>query len=75
MEGERSPEGSLSWEEDPQAGIIPRSLHQLFEKLEKQVRKGRLAEAACSITLLLLVSIYGIHVPYTYKPVSDPPYI
>jgi len=37
MEGERSPEGSLSWEEDPLAGIIPRSLHQLFEQLEVQV--------------------------------------
>lgn len=40
MEGERSPEGSLSWEEDPLAGIIPRSLHQLFEQLEKQVCPG-----------------------------------
>ena len=38
MEGERSPEGSLSWEEDPLAGIIPRSLHQLFEQLKMQVR-------------------------------------
>lgn len=34
MEGERSLEGSMSWEEDPLAGIIPRSLNQLFEKLE-----------------------------------------
>ena len=59
MEGERSLDGSLSWEEvghtyvyvqymyicmyylldiqDPLAGIIPRSLHQLFEKIEAQV--------------------------------------
>lgn len=38
MEGERSPSlnGSCSWEEDPLAGIIPRSLHQLFEELENQ---------------------------------------
>ena len=51
MEGERSLDGSPSWEEvhigynyshhyslftsqDPLAGIIPRSLHQLFEKLD-----------------------------------------
>lgn len=36
MEGERSPDGALSWEEDPLAGIIPRSLHQLFDQLECQ---------------------------------------
>ena len=33
MEGERSPEGSYSWQDDPLAGIIPRALHQLFSKL------------------------------------------
>lgn len=37
MEGERSPEGALSWEQDPLAGVIPRSLHQLFEQLSTQV--------------------------------------
>jgi kinesin family protein 11 len=36
MEGERSADGSLSWEEDPLAGVIPRSLHELFEKIEAQ---------------------------------------
>lgn len=33
MEGERSPDGQFTWEEDPLAGIIPRTLHQIFEKL------------------------------------------
>ncbi|KAM4839125.1 kinesin-like protein KIF11 [Urocitellus parryii] len=33
MEGERSPNGTYTWEEDPLAGIIPRTLHQIFEKL------------------------------------------
>ncbi|XP_004607423.2 kinesin-like protein KIF11 [Sorex araneus] len=33
MEGERSPNGEYTWEEDPLAGIIPRTLHQIFEKL------------------------------------------
>ena len=37
MEGERSPVGALSWEQDPLAGIIPRALHQLFEQLSTQV--------------------------------------
>ncbi|CAH1784140.1 unnamed protein product [Owenia fusiformis] len=36
MEGERSNNMTCSWEEDPLAGIIPRSLHQLFERLNKQ---------------------------------------
>ncbi|XP_055952321.1 kinesin-like protein KIF11-B [Argiope bruennichi] len=35
MEGERS-NSSCSWEDDPGAGIIPRSLHQLFEELNKE---------------------------------------
>ncbi|XP_064631070.1 kinesin-like protein KIF11-A [Lineus longissimus] len=35
MVGERSEE-EMSWEEDPLAGIIPRTLHQLFERLQKQ---------------------------------------
>ncbi|KAM8923926.1 kinesin-like protein KIF11 isoform 2-T2 [Pelodytes ibericus] len=33
MEGERSPDGEFTWEQDPLAGIIPRTLHQIFEKL------------------------------------------
>ncbi|KAM4851564.1 kinesin-like protein KIF11 isoform 2-T3 [Thomomys bottae] len=33
MEGERSPNEAFTWEEDPLAGIIPRTLHQIFEKL------------------------------------------
>ncbi|EDV22951.1 uncharacterized protein TRIADDRAFT_28287 [Trichoplax adhaerens] len=36
MEGERDPNKHLSWEEDPSSGIIPRTLHQLFEKLTSQ---------------------------------------
>nr|XP_046188450.1 kinesin-like protein KIF11 isoform X3 [Oncorhynchus gorbuscha] len=35
MEGERSPNEEFTWEEDPLAGIIPRTLHQIFEKLSE----------------------------------------
>ncbi|XP_047458561.1 kinesin-like protein KIF11 isoform X2 [Mugil cephalus] len=35
MEGERSPDEQFTWEEDPLAGIIPRTLHQIFEKLSE----------------------------------------
>ncbi|GFU14469.1 kinesin-like protein KIF11-A [Nephila pilipes] len=35
MEGERN-NSKCSWEDDPGAGIIPRSLHQLFEELNKE---------------------------------------
>uniref|UniRef100_A0A8C3RLU7 Kinesin-like protein n=1 Tax=Chelydra serpentina TaxID=8475 RepID=A0A8C3RLU7_CHESE len=35
MEGERSPDEEYTWEEDPLAGIIPRTLHQIFEKLSE----------------------------------------
>ncbi|KAM3862858.1 kinesin-like protein KIF11 [Diretmus argenteus] len=35
MEGERSPGETFTWEEDPLAGIIPRTLHQIFEKLSE----------------------------------------
>lgn len=34
MEGDRSEEHYESYIDDPGAGIIPRALHQLFEKLE-----------------------------------------
>ncbi|XP_063721590.1 kinesin-like protein KIF11-B isoform X2 [Symsagittifera roscoffensis] len=38
MEGERSTglQGNCSWSEDPFSGIIPRTLHMLFDKLEGQ---------------------------------------
>lgn len=36
MEGERSAE-HLRWEDDPKAGIVPRSLAHLFERLESMV--------------------------------------
>ncbi|XP_054456825.1 kinesin-like protein KIF11 isoform X3 [Anoplopoma fimbria] len=35
MEGERSQDEEFTWEEDPLAGIIPRTLHQIFEKLSE----------------------------------------
>ncbi|XP_038070916.1 kinesin-like protein KIF11-A [Patiria miniata] len=34
MEGDRTPDPAVSWEEDPLAGIIPRAMHQIFEKLQ-----------------------------------------
>lgn len=36
MEGERS-STEHTWDRDPMAGIIPRTLHQLFEVLSKRV--------------------------------------
>uniref|UniRef100_A0A4W3JKM8 Kinesin-like protein n=1 Tax=Callorhinchus milii TaxID=7868 RepID=A0A4W3JKM8_CALMI len=36
MEGERSQNEQYTWEEDPLAGVIPRTLHQIFEKLAAQ---------------------------------------
>ena len=38
MEGERTDDPALSWEEDPLAGIIPRAMHQLFSRLQRMVR-------------------------------------
>nr|AAH82827.1 LOC397908 protein [Xenopus laevis] len=35
MEGERSSDEEFTWEQDPLAGIIPRTLHQIFEKLSE----------------------------------------
>ncbi|XP_056147810.1 kinesin-like protein KIF11 [Lampris incognitus] len=35
MEGARSLDEEFTWEEDPLAGIIPRTLHQIFEKLSE----------------------------------------
>ncbi|XP_021001381.2 kinesin-like protein KIF11-B [Parasteatoda tepidariorum] len=36
MEGERRNNAKYSWEDDPEAGLIPRSLHQLFEELNQE---------------------------------------
>ncbi|XP_074642066.1 kinesin-like protein KIF11-A [Tubulanus polymorphus] len=36
MEGERSPDCDLSWEDDPLAGIVPRTMNQLFHRLQQQ---------------------------------------
>lgn len=36
MEGERSQNEQFTWEEDPLAGVIPRTLHQIFERLAAQ---------------------------------------
>ncbi|XP_071448813.1 kinesin-like protein Klp61F [Hetaerina americana] len=36
MEGERSANASISWENDPTAGIIPRTLSNLFDELRQQ---------------------------------------
>ena len=38
MEGESSDDKSLSWEDDPLAGIIPRTMKYIFETLQSQVR-------------------------------------
>jgi len=37
MEGERGEDQSISWEDDPLIGIIPRAMSQLFSRLQKQV--------------------------------------
>ena len=34
MEGERTENENLSWEEDPLCGIVPRAMAQLFTSLE-----------------------------------------
>ncbi|XP_052226778.1 kinesin-like protein KIF11 isoform X1 [Dreissena polymorpha] len=36
MEGERSPDPNLTWENDPLTGIIPRSLANIFDQLQSQ---------------------------------------
>ncbi|KAI8497740.1 Kinesin- protein 11 [Branchiostoma belcheri] len=36
MEGERSPDPGIAWDKDPLAGLIPRTLHQIFDKLSGQ---------------------------------------
>lgn len=42
MEGERTNDPSISWEDDPLAGIIPRTMYHIFEKLHRQVKKVKL---------------------------------
>ena len=37
MEGERDHRAHGSWEDDPLAGIVPRAMHQLFNRLQTQV--------------------------------------
>ncbi|XP_072174038.1 kinesin-like protein KIF11 [Diadema setosum] len=49
MEGERTPDPDLSWEADPLAGIIPRAMHQIFEKL-----RGSEAEFSVRVSYLEL---------------------
>jgi len=36
MEGERTPGDKYTWQDDPLAGIVPRAMHHLFEKLPQQ---------------------------------------
>ncbi|XP_029645046.1 kinesin-like protein KIF11-B isoform X2 [Octopus sinensis] len=36
MEGERSEDVNCSWEDDPLAGVIPRSMNHIFDELKKQ---------------------------------------
>ncbi|KAK7493180.1 hypothetical protein BaRGS_00015517, partial [Batillaria attramentaria] len=36
MAGDRSDDPSVSWEDDPLSGIIPRAMHQVFAQLQKQ---------------------------------------
>ncbi|XP_046563790.1 kinesin-like protein KIF11-B [Haliotis rubra] len=36
MEGDRSDDPNISWEDDPLAGIIPRTMYHIFEKLQNQ---------------------------------------
>lgn len=47
MEGERSPEGALSWEDDPLAGIIPRALSHLFAKLQAMAEVSDPPQVLC----------------------------
>lgn len=37
MEGEHSDDSKLPWEKDPQAGMIPRALQQIFDELQARV--------------------------------------
>ncbi|KAK7901255.1 hypothetical protein WMY93_018024 [Mugilogobius chulae] len=63
MEGERSPDGEFTWEEDPLAGIIPRTLHQIFEKLSENG-----TEFSVKVSLL---EIYNEELFDLLSPVDD----
>ncbi|XP_060698368.1 kinesin-like protein KIF11 [Hemiscyllium ocellatum] len=63
MEGERSQKEQYTWEEDPLAGIIPRTLHQIFERLATQG-----AEFSVKVSLL---EIYNEELFDLLSPISD----
>ncbi|XP_065494667.1 kinesin-like protein KIF11 [Caloenas nicobarica] len=63
MEGERSPNEEYTWEEDPLAGIIPRTLHQIFEKLSENG-----TEFSVKVSLL---EIYNEELFDLLNPTSD----
>src|SRR6218665_726999 len=59
MEGERSEDSNISWEDDPVSEIIPRAMNQLFSRLQKQV----CSFSTCNASLFLLVLLY-FFIPY-----------
>ncbi|XP_042643873.1 kinesin-like protein KIF11 isoform X2 [Tyto alba] len=63
MEGERSSNEECTWEEDPLAGIIPRTLHQIFDKL-----KETSTEFSVKVSLL---EIYNEELFDLLSPTSD----
>ncbi|XP_069756634.1 kinesin-like protein KIF11 isoform X2 [Narcine bancroftii] len=63
MEGERSQNGEFTWDEDPLAGVIPRTLHQIFERLAAQG-----AEFSVKVSLL---EIYNEELFDLLNPSSD----
>ncbi|XP_078079647.1 kinesin-like protein KIF11 isoform X1 [Mustelus asterias] len=63
MEGERSQKEQYTWEEDPLAGVIPRTLHQIFERLASQG-----AEFSVKVSLL---EIYNEELFDLLSPTSD----
>ncbi|XP_067908729.1 kinesin-like protein KIF11 [Heterodontus francisci] len=63
MEGERSQKEQYTWEEDPLAGVIPRTLHQIFERLASQG-----AEFSVKVSLL---EIYNEELFDLLSPSSD----
>ncbi|KAB0343359.1 hypothetical protein FD754_020285, partial [Muntiacus muntjak] len=63
VEGERSPNEEYTWEEDPLAGIIPGTLHQIFEKLTDNG-----TEFSVKVSLL---EIYNKELFYLLNPSSD----
>nr|XP_039260163.1 kinesin-like protein KIF11-A [Styela clava] len=64
MEGERSGDLDYTWENDPLAGIIPRTLSQLFDRLEKES-----AEFSIHVSLL---EIYNELIYDLLSPTDDP---